>query len=288
MISFDNLEVFQTSPDKTVVVWSFKKTNDELTGLFVTVYRSHSPSSDFREIASVPYPQRYFIDESGDRFDQWRKAYYKVSAQLSNKVIEAGPDTIGSELFPLAQEMIRRIDIELRFSGVPVMVYLKRKGERCPDCWDANLKKATRSSCPTCFATGYVGGYHDPILTLANKIPEEESNQPDVTLRQNPRTALKMSVFPIIRPEDIIYHVNTPDRWRVVSVQPNVIHDNMVGQDPIVVAKLNPTDVEHSLPMPKGLSYVIQPHWEMDIRSPRDKVAHPDGTVEKISLWRPR
>jgi hypothetical protein len=287
MLEFESLEVFQTEPDVTIASWVLRMTNEDLTGLEFVVSRSHAQHEDFEEVGRVPYPQRYFVDRSGDRFDHWRKAYYRVSASFQGRTFEKGPETIGSDLFPMSREMIRRIGIDLRFSGIPVMVYLKRKGERCPDCWDPHLKKATRSSCSTCFATSFVGGYHDPILTLANKVPEVKRDQPDVTKRQNAQTILKMSVFPVLRPNDILYHVNTPDRWRIVSIQPEVVHDNLVGQEQIVVAKLNPTDVEHSLPIPKGLSYVIQPHWEEDIRARRNKVAHSDGEVEIVPLWRP-
>ncbi len=286
-VEFENLQIFQMAPEKTVVSWVLRKTNEDLTGLVVTVSRSHSPESEFEEVGQAEYPQCYFVDLASDRIDHWRKAYYRVSASFQGRTFNEGPDSIGSELSPQAREMRRRIDVDLRFGGIPVMVYLKRKGERCPDCWDPKLKKATRSSCRTCFSTSFVGGYYDPILTLMNKIPEDKQDQPDVTKKQKSTTAMKMAAYPILRPEDVLYEVNTPNRWRVVRITPNVFHDNVVGQDPIVVKKLNPTDVEHSLPIPKGLSYVIQPHWEKDIRARRDKVAHSDGEVETMDLWRP-
>ena len=286
MVEFERVDVYQTSPGVSIVHWSFKPTNEDLSGLVMEISRSYAPNDGFEKVGEAVYPQTYFRDVTLNVYDHWRDAYYRLSAVFQGRTLEFGPATVGSDFPPQAREMTRRVEVELRFSGMPMMVYLKRQGPRCSACWDEFLKKATDARCPKCFATGYEGGFYEPVLTLGNFLPEEKRDLPETTRRQDSQTALKMSNFPLVRPQDVIYLVNSRTRWRVVQVTPNRMHDCIVHQDPVVVAKLNPTDIEHDLPIPSGMQFAVQPHWEGDIRKPKDEVAHPDGEIEKLPLWR--
>lgn len=289
MVKFDSLEVHQTTPTSAVVLWSFGLTNEDLTGIVVTVERSFAANDGFATIAEIPYPQRYHRDTTGGLQDVWRKGYYKISAEFQGQVFTAGPEFCGSTHSVISREMVRRRDIDLKFSGIPVAVYLKRKGARCTSCWDKVLKTVTSTDCQTCYGTGYLGGYYEPVLTTANIIPEQEANQPDITLRENSQTSLAMSVIPVIRPDDLIYEVNGGSRWRVTTITPVEIDRILVAQEPVVVTKLNPGDVEHNLPIPEGLDYIIRPHWHHDIKKPFDKIIHQEGepeVEERLDLWR--
>jgi hypothetical protein len=291
MLKFESLEVFQTEPASTIVVWVHGLTNDPLSGLLTDVYRSYAPEGPFVKVGSSTYPQRYFVDDHPGLHDRWRKAYYKIVSVFDGQTVEFGPSSSSDPVSNMPREMVRRKEIELRFNGIPVMVYLKRKGDRCKVCWDPYLKKATRSDCPSCFATGMEGGYYEPILTLANIVPEEKADQADVTRRQESQTSLSMSVVPVLRPQDIVYEVNNGIRWRVTRVTPVEMDRQLVGQEPVIVVKLNPTDIENKLPIPEKLEYLIQPHWHHYIKKKYDKVIHkPEtsgGIVEEgIEIWR--
>jgi hypothetical protein len=175
----------------------------------------------------------------------------------------------------------------MRFGGHPVFVYMRRKGVRCPDCWDDVLKKVTSSSCQTCFATGYLGGFHTPILTCIHVTSETKTNQPDATKRESAQTSMRLSRFPEVRPRDVLIEANAGKVWRIVSISPVRMHGFLILQN-LVVTRQETSDIEHDLPVPEDLSYVIRPHWSKVIRTDGAKLVRndPDKPIEEVRLWR--
>jgi hypothetical protein len=285
MIRFDDIKVYQVSPAARIVHWLLTPTNEDLTDLTVDVYRSYSPTQDFEKIASVAYPTTYYRDAEVNVTSFWREAYYRVTAVFQGEAYESPVHGLNSAFAAIAKEMIRRTDVLLRFAGVPAMVYLRRLGERCPDCWDSVMQKVTTSKCLTCFATSYRGGYYDPILTLINIVPERKTDQPDVSLRQPTQTSFKMSNCPILRPADVIYEVNQGSRWRVDDITPSEIERVTTVQD-FIATRLVATDIAHKLPIPDDLVPSIIPVRSHRIRKRYKYLGKESGPPERIPLWR--
>lgn len=285
MIRFDAINVYQVSPAARIVHWLLTPTNEDLSDLTIAVSRSYSPNQDFEEIASVAYPTTYYRDAEVNVTSFWREAYYRVTAVLRGETFEPPVQGLNSAFAAIAKEMIRRTDILLRFAGVPAMVYLRRHGERCPECWDNVMQKVTTSKCRVCFATSYKGGYYEPILTLINIVPERKSDQPDVVLRQQTQTSFKMGNFPILRPADLIYEVNQGSRWRVDEIIPSEIERVTTVQD-FTATRLMSSDITHELPIPDGLVPAIIPVRSHKFRKRYKYVAKEDEPPERIPLWR--
>ncbi len=284
-LRFDALNVYQVSPAAKIVHWMFAPTNEDLADLVVEVYRSYSPNADFVKIASVHHPVTYYRDTEVNATNFWREAYYQVKAVLHGSTYESPVQGMNAAFAAIAKEMIRRTDILLRFYGVPAMVYLRRYGKRCPDCWDNVLQKVTTSKCLTCFATGYEGGYYPPILTLINIVPERKADQPDVVLRQQTQPSFKMGNFPILRPADIIYEVNQGSRWRVGDIMPSEIERVITVQE-FVGSRLVASDISHKLPIPKDLVSAIIPVKSHRIRKRYEYLGKENEPPERMPLWR--
>lgn len=287
MVDLDEVTVSQASPSSRVVYWAFKPTNDSLEGLKVTIMRADAPLGTLAKIGEVVYPQTYFVDSDGNFRDFWRDANYQISFEWSGKTIVSSIIGTRATLSVPAREMIRLHDLDLRFSGMPVFVYMKRKGERCPLCWDSALQKVTRGHCEQCYATGYRDGYYPPILTLANIMPEDKTNQPDVTQRELTRTSLKMSCFPALRPRDIIREVGSQALWRIDNVRPTELERVLIIQE-IGLLRIETSEIEHKLPIPDGLTYLIKPHWAKIIRNPQNDITKNQTTnpIERVNIWR--
>lgn len=287
VFELDEFTVSQASPQSRVVFWAFKPTNDDLSTATVDVFRCPTPVGEFVKIATVQYPQTYYVDSAENFRDFWRDANYKIVATFQGKTISAGPQGLGSLPSVPAREMIRLFNLDLRFSGMPILVYMRRRGPRCPVCWDPELQKVTRSDCEICYATSYLGGFYPPILTLGNIVPEEKTNQPDATLRESTRTTMKMAGFPVIRPRDVIREVNTPNVWRIVNVYSSELERTVTVQE-LTLTKIETAEVEHKLAIPDGLSYVVNPHWARIIRKQHTYVTHERSTnpVERVGIWR--
>lgn len=286
-IEFEEFKVYQATSKVKIAWWSFRPTNRDLSDVGVDVFRSFSPEEDFEKVGSVKYPQTYFVDEEVNLRDFWREAYYRISAVIDGRTIEKEPVGLYSSSPPVAKQIVKEIDLTMRFGGHPMFVYMRRKGVRCPDCWDTVLKKVTSSSCPTCFATGYLGGFHTPILTCIHVTSETKTNQPDVTQRESAQTRMKMSRFPEVRPRDVFIEANAGKVWRIVSIEPVRMHGFLIHQG-LVVTRLETSEIEHSLPVPEDLSYVIRPHSSKVIRTDGDKIAvnDPDNPIREMRLWR--
>lgn len=287
MVELDELTVSQPSPNSRVVYWAFKPTNDSLVGLKVSIARSYSPLEAPAKIGEVVYPQTYFVDQAGNFRDFWRDANYQITFEHAGRVTISDIKGLRATVSVPAREMIRLHDLDLRFSGMPVLVYMKRKGERCPVCWDSALQKVTRGHCEQCYATGYRDGYYPPILTLANIMPEDKTNQPDVTQRELTRTSLKMSCFPALRPRDVIREVGSLALWRIDNVRPSELERVLIIQE-IGLLRIETAEVEHKLTIPEGLDFLIKPHWAKIIRNSqsdvtRDKTTNP---IERLNIWR--
>lgn len=286
-IVIESFEVFQVSTAACIVAWRFGLTNDDLSQVTVDVLRSYSPADSFALVKTIAHPQAYYRDAEVNLKDNWRSAYYKLSVKVgTQQVATTEAVNLRSETSNPAREIMRQVDVDLSFSGTPAMVYLKRKGARCSQCWDPILKKATRSSCPVCFATGFEGGYYAPILTLINFQPEPKADQPEMTRRQDSQGQAKMAGFPEVRPSDILYEVNLGARWRVVTINPSEMERTLLIQE-LTLAKINPGDIEHTLPIPEGLDYIILPHWTRAKKVATDIARDRDvNPIERINIWR--
>lgn len=287
-IFIEYFDVLQVSPAARIVAWRFGPTNDDLSQVKVDVLRSYSPTEAFVKIRTVAYPQTYLRDSEVNLRDHWRGALYKLVVTLGGQTVLSteAAGLRGTGISNPAREIIRQIDIDLSFSGSPAMVYLKRKGARCPLCWDPVLKKSTRSACPSCYATSYDGGYYQPVLTLVNFQPEVRTDQPDITRRQEAQTSAKMAGFPETRPGDLIYEVNMGTRWRISAISPSEMERTLTVQE-LTIVLLNPGDIEHKLPIPDGLDYVILPHHTRAKKSATD-IAHDrdKDPIERVEIWR--
>ncbi len=286
-IEFEEFKVYQATPKARTVWWSFRPTNRDLTEIEVSIHRSFSPNEDFEKVGTVRYPQTYFVDEEVNLKDFWRGAYYYITAVVDGRTLETQVSGLYSDPPVAAKQIVREVDLALRFGGQPMFVYLKRKGVRCPDCWDPVLKKVTSSKCRTCFATGYLGGFHSPVLTCVHIVSEVKANQPDVVLREGAQTSARMSRFPEVRPRDVIREANSGKVWRIVRVPPIRMLGFLILQN-LVLTRIESSEVEHDLPIPKDFSYVIRPHWSKRVRPNGDKIAtdNPENPIKEMKLWR--
>jgi len=268
MIVFDRLETREhavfveiASRKCAIVSWRFRPTNENLAGAVVSVTRSYSPTGPFVAVAEVPGSTTYYRDANALMGDKWREVYYKLRVTSPDGSDES--EVVGVRSHPSMEAIAarRRADLALRLEGVPCVIYSRRnEGGRCPACWDAVLKTVSSSRCTSCYNTGRLGGFYSPVLTQVKIMPVAMINEPADTLRQTEQTTGMVSFFPLVKPRDVIYEVNKGKRWRITQVTPTEIHRIPIHQD-IVMIGLNPDDVEHSLPIPSGLTTVI-PQWK--------------------------
>lgn len=243
-----DLRVHQQTNDDQILSWA---PLGDLSST-IEVYARYAETAP-EELVMATVASARFVRITGLRLrDNWRTVIYRVlltdsagdTREYDNVRLDGGP--------PSGPVKGLRLNVRaaLRLMGTPVLVYqrISAKGTRC-DCYDPVLKDTTIASCPDCFGTGWVQGYHPPILTLAAISPESESTTPGDTERQEANTQIMMADYPKLRPKDLIYEIGTGRRYRVGPIQPYSYVRELIHQD-FMATRLNPNDVEHKITVP--------------------------------------
>jgi hypothetical protein len=252
-LRLDDLVVAQQSTSQQVVGWKLLGIGPLMATANIEISRSYVENSGFELIATVPATQLFYEDTDVNLYDHWRVTFYKLRLlDATGAYRDYGPLRVSGELDGPAKSIIRNVRTQLRIgAGNPVLIYQKRfvEAQRCTDCWDPVLKQITRSDCVTCFNTGFEGGFHTPILTLAWINPESKSNRPTDRLEQPSSVQCLAANFPILRPRDILYEIDTGRRYRIGVIVPAEKNRMLLSQS-FGAEALNPSDIENTLPIP--------------------------------------
>lgn len=132
----------------------------------------------------------------------------------------------------------------------PVKLFMRRRtGTRCPVCWDDDLLEVTRSSCDTCYSTGYLGGYSVPqelFISFTEPAFQTKFDVVDIKNVQNVPTYAWASNYPLILPDDILVD-EFNRRFRVIQSQPTTKDGRIYLRQNLQLQLLPPTDISYSL-----------------------------------------
>jgi hypothetical protein len=191
-----------------------------------TLQRSRGPTdTDIETIAEV-VDQPFMYDESPKigQFD--RDRFYRVGLRDGNKVQYWSGRAQTQHYWEhqdwlLAREIIRKETLLLRKKVGTKGWLLKRRqwGDPCPVCVDPNTMQVTQPDCPTCYGTGMVGGYYEPmeywvIMNPTQRIQKLTNDQGVVTAVTETVRAL---AYPQVMQNDVWVHASTNARYRVLE-----------------------------------------------------------------------
>jgi hypothetical protein len=250
-IELKDLRVRSLDVDFHELSWKIADTSEDVLDYTFQVFRSESPSGPFNAI-SEPFDDRYvFIDKAIQIANRWRKYFYKVTVAYkpSGATEDFGPVTNEPDPDVLARELRRHMQLLFtEFAGRRLWVLPARTfGQRC-ECWNATLKKQTRSGCRTCFDTGFVRGYMSPIEVFGQLDPSPKADQQtNVGKMQQSNTTGRLGYYPPLKPEDLIIEAENR-RWRVTKVSMTEQGRAPVHQE-IELHEIPRTDIEFAVPL---------------------------------------
>lgn len=160
------------------------------------------------------------------------------------------PVTFGESRHLIAQEIVRRHGILLkRFIGKFVGFFLRKtSGDRCTNCWDRLEQRITRSDCEVCYATGFKGGYSDPIFSYIFMVDPERAVELSALgerKHQNTNTFWTLP-YPALNPGDFFVRKDGT-RWRVVTIASNKLEGDegeQTTRQQGVLERIDQDDVE--------------------------------------------
>lgn len=237
--------------DRIELTWE-SEGYDDPRDYAMRVERSESPGGPF-EAVTGEFEDRYiFVDARIPQGDKFRQLWYRLIVRKKSDDVTAtvGPVTFQAEP-DLVANYIRRSEMTLltQATGRMCWVFKARTfGPRCPSCWDRTLGKQRRSGCLSCFDTGFLRGYHDPMEVWIQIDPAGKANQkiPQQASQQVGTTA-RTSFYPNISPDDIIVEAENK-RWTVLTVTQSERLRAVIKQE-LTLKQIELTDIEYKLPI---------------------------------------
>jgi len=256
-----NVAILSTGADSRVLVkWDLQETTQDLRNLYFFIDRGESPQS-LSQLNADGIPAtalREYVDYTANLFDLQKVYYYRVRAVevQGTTPIQTFKSSVQTWNGALDLVGIYVVEEHLFFNryvvGVPTMIFKKRhEGARCSECWDATLKRVTKSNCKTCYGTGFYRGYYAPIDAWMNFDPDAKLLQvTQFGLMQPNQTSVMFTNYPTLSVDDVICEVQLNKMWKVSAITTaDKNRDNLLQF--LKVSAVNPADVEYRLPIPE-------------------------------------
>ena len=120
-------------------------------------------------------------------------------------------------------------------------------GTRCTLCYDKYTKDVVRANCTTCLGTGFVPGYHTPVITLARRLPA----QPDTTITPQGKSDITMTRLtlldvPALEENDVLVFLADNRRFVVRKITATELKTVVVHQS-AMISELARSSVEYRI-----------------------------------------
>jgi hypothetical protein len=228
MLTIQDVKVNSFSLSHLDVFWEVAVSGSSPNDYAYVVERSYAEYGPFEQVSTTIIDRYHFRDTSATGWvNHWDTLYYriKVTDRRSGAVTYSPSNGSGVSMSArpnlAALEMARQTNLKLKeFTGREVLVFKKRTfGAHCPACMSTIQQRRVRSGCKTCFGTGFVGGYHAPLLTWIqiSDAPNQESTT-EAGKIQIKNGAFKAGNTPALDSGDILVEADNR-RW---SVRPGV------------------------------------------------------------------
>lgn len=248
---------------RVLVKWDLLPTAQILKDLYFFVDRGESPT-ELKPVSTKPIPAnalREFIDYTANTLDLQKVYYYRVRA------VEYSPGPGGIPVQTFTSETVTwdgKLDLVALYvvtehlflhqevAGVPVMIYKQRhEGARCPECWDEETSRVTKSNCRSCKGTGFLKGYYDPFEAWMNFEPDPKAIQVAQWGKQQPnQTDIQFTNYPLLTEDDVVVELKINKMWKVVNVR--TAEKNRTTMLQIArVSAVNPADAEYMIDVPE-------------------------------------
>lgn len=177
-----------------------------------------------------------------------------IDGNRAGDVFQQGPLASAStskRKFLLRRKIIRDESLAFRkLNGVEMRVLKRRHfGTPCPVCVDTLTKLTTKAKCFSCFSTGWLGGYFNPISTYARLSPTPASSVLTAEGKSDINTTtITLLNYPLVATDDLLVEPETDDRWRVAQMAPTTIRKIAVHQR-VSVTLLPRSSPEYKIPV---------------------------------------
>jgi hypothetical protein len=258
MLEVTNIRVRSFSLDYLDIYWDLAPTYEDVLDYEFIVQTSDAEFGPYHDL-TIPVVNLFHVRDITvkGRHSVFHKRYYRVIARkrADNSVTaffpELGGVRMGAPADLFALEMARINNLKLReFMGRKVWVFPKKQsGQRCGVCWDRTMSRKTRSGCPSCFDTAWVGGFHPPVETWAAVIsPAEATAQTNFARVASQNTTMLAGNYPELSEGDVVVEAEN-NRWRVGNDLQKIRKARALIRQQVSIHLIPSSDIEYTLPI---------------------------------------
>ena len=257
MIKVSDIRVRSFDVDYLDIYWDIEPAFEDLNNYEFVVEKAESEFGPYEPLTG-PIIDKYHVRDITlrGRFTYYTKIYYRI--RVRNR--ETGdslvyPETGGAKLAAkpdlAALEMARINNLRLKeFSGRKLWIFPKRKmGQRCGLCWDQTSGRKTRSQCPNCFDTAWVGGYHAPVEAYGLiATPNEQTIHANFGNVENENTSFMLGNYPELFEGDLVVEAENV-RWRIAASVSKVKKARSMVRQQAALHRIPKGDIEYRIPL---------------------------------------
>lgn len=233
------------------MAWEVAPTTDEVLDYRFQVLRSEGPRGPWDERTGWFTDKYEFLDNAVPSRNASTTLYYliRVKHAVTGKTEDFGPTPVNDSPDLIALEVRRTWEVRLHeLVGVRSWLFPVRTfGTTCRNCYSKTDQQVTSSQCLSCFGTGFVRGFHQPIELHAQFMPIPKGFVLTPSIRNEAASLIYLGAYPDVKVKDLIIRSDNT-RMRVANVK-STQRLGMVCHQEIVVTTCGVGDIEFKVPV---------------------------------------
>jgi hypothetical protein len=212
------------SQNRVMVTWALNREFINPGPYKFQLYRGLS-TNDTKRVKVAEVIDQPFLYDMSPSFPQMGKSLYYVVKLIDGRGAEFWSQAATTDMYwghrdwLLARDIIRKETLLLRKKTGTKGWLLKRRtwGDPCPDCLDPVTKQVQNARCSTCYGTGFVGGYYDPVefwITMNATSRMQRLTPEQGVVSENIETARTLA-YPPVDTNDVWVNATVNHRYRV-------------------------------------------------------------------------
>lgn len=254
MIKLKNLKaISDMSLDYLVIKWEIEDTVESLKNYKYNIYRCIGADSEeeYELLDSVPGDVFEYYDITATQHKRGIHFYYKVIPEHSSsesvgeqkKCISLYDES--KDVYANYMRYVNNVYLDVVGNKDGYILIKRRFGQKCTRCWDDIRRQHRHHNCPSCFGTGYEGGYHTPYKIKFNHITSSFGAFENVGMDGRGDNMQDIGIwtksYPLISVGDIFVNENN-DRFKITQVQRTTKNNEFVLRQILNMQLLSTSD----------------------------------------------
>ena len=257
MLKVTNIQVQSFSIDYLDLFWEVETVFEDICNYTFVVEKSAAEFGPYYDLTGE-FRNKFRLRDNTVKGQHsfYSRLYYRIRVRNTQTDETATYPTTGAGVCQgappdlAALEIARLETLKLKeHKGRMVWVFPRKGcGQRC-SCYDNVTRKRTRSMCPTCFDTGWVGGYDSPIQTYAQIQDPSETNVKHNLVETEVENGVGLfGNYPDLAEGWVVVEQENV-RWRIGSKIDKVAKARATVRQVAQLHRIYRGDIEYSLPM---------------------------------------